>query len=195
MTAPRPPRHRRTGRRLRELECEAHHEAGHAVVALALGIDVDLVTVECTVRDGEEEGPHMRHTATSDMLWLDRALVARVRSVPPERYALLISNLTIAWAGVVAERVLCRRAPQPFWTKRPKAGSDADLALDMARALGVRGRRRVRDFVDSFEPAARRIVVDRWREVEAVAARLLEIGTLSGPQLRAVLERVRGRGR
>ena len=189
------PRERRTGKRLRELDLEAHHESGHAVVALALGIDVDRVTVECTVRDGEEEGPHMRHRATSDMLWLDRALVARVRSVPPERYALLISNLTIAWAGVVAERVLCRRAPQPFWSNRPEAGSDADLALDVARALGVRDRRRARAFVNTFEPAARRIVVDRWSEIEAAASALLKHGTLSGPQLRAVLQRVRGRGR
>jgi hypothetical protein len=103
--------------------------------------------------------------------------------------------LVIAWAGVVAERVLCRRAPQPFWSKRPKAGSDADLALDMARALGVRGGRRARAFVNTFEPAARRIVVYRWPEIEAVAAGLLKRGTLSGPQLRAVLERARGRGR
>ena len=191
----RGPIHRKTGRLLRELDCEAHHEAAHAVVALALGIDVDRVTVECTVRDGEEEGAHAHHTPTRDMLWLDSALVARVRSVPPERYALVINNLVVAWAGVVAERVLCRRAPQPFWTKRPEAGSDADLALDMARALGVRGRRRARAFVDSFEPAARRIVVDRWSEIEAAASALLKHGTLSGPQLRAVLERARGRGR
>ena len=194
MTAPRPPRHRRTGRVMRELDLEAVHEASHCVVALSLGIPVALASVERIVRDGEEEGARTDLFPTRAMIWVDRALASRVRPVPPERYALLINNVILSWAGVVGERIVCRGAP-PFWTRRPAEGSDAAIALDIARALGVRGRRRARAFVDSFEPAARRIVVDRWSEIEAAASALLKHGTLSGPQLRAVLERVRGRGR
>jgi hypothetical protein len=176
---------------LRELDCEAYHEAGHTVVALHVGLPVEIVTVEISVVDGEEEGAHTRHVATRGLRRLEDAIEAKAVKVQPEQYALVLNNLLVCWGGVVAERLLCRRAPGPFWTRRPDEGSDAAYALAMARMVGVPGGRQARAFVDRFEVEARRILTQRWHEVEAVAKALLKHGTVRGPELPTIIAHAR----
>jgi ATP-dependent Zn protease len=141
----------------------AYHEAGHAVVALALGRPVHRVTVlpnrdrlgQCEFRKGQ-------FRPTDD--WLE-------------------TEILISLAGMAAEA----RFTDEY--DRAAAGRDLAYARQLAR------QRATERTLDRFErrmlSKVEYILSDdgRWRAVEAIAAELLKLGTISGRAARHLFDR------
>ena len=182
-----PLRHRRTGRYVTEEDAIAHHESAHAVVAEVLGVRVAYVTIEDDGDDDQDDGdaafPETVFTATSN--WLapfvngDRAW----RKVGVARRAFVEAHLLSTLAGIVAERVLLKRAPYRFWRID---NDDAWQAVAFAALLGAQ-RRKLRAFAYSYAAPTRRLVEQQWPAIEAVAQALLWRGELTGQEVRTLI--------
>jgi ATP-dependent Zn protease len=144
-------------------EATAYHEAGHAVMALALGRTVSFVTIRPDRRHlgiCEFGKPVLRPTED----WLEREML-------------------IALAGLAAEAM---RTGEYAWEE---AGKDRDYALDLAekRAGNARQAERLERRVLSkaehllAKPA-------HWRAVERLAGELLRQGEVSGRAARHIFE-------
>ncbi|HEY2786830.1 MAG TPA: hypothetical protein VGJ05_17850 [Fimbriiglobus sp.] len=141
----------------------AYHEAGHAVVALALGRPVHRVTVlpnrdrlgQCEFRKGQFK-------PTDD--WLE-------------------TEILIALAGLAAEA-------------RFTDAYDRDAAhRDLRHARQIALQRATERSLDRFErrmlAKVEHLLADEghWRAVEAIAAELLKLGTISGRAARHLFDR------
>jgi ATP-dependent Zn protease len=140
----------------------AFHEAGHAVVAYRLGVEVEYVTI---VPDHFARA----HVALGDLFWAhgrgsDRANLERA--------------IKIDLAGPLAEvRALGRR----------RGGrTDYERASGLARYLaGAAGER---EFLRHMERRIRALIECYWSEIERVAAALLERDELRGAEVKDVIE-------
>jgi hypothetical protein len=140
----------------------AHHEAAHAVVALALDLPVSQVTLE--VREWGLLGS-TGHALPDDY--------------SPEAYPAMARSIIVAsLAGITAEERLVGAVDVPG------ARGDLESAFESADALPVvSGRLR------ECQTEARRLVAERWAAIEAVARALLRSskGWLDADELRDVL--------
>jgi ATP-dependent Zn protease len=144
-------------------ETTAYHEAGHAVVALALGRPVQRVSVlpdrvhlgQCEFRKGE-------FRPTED--WLEREML-------------------IALAGIAAE---ARHTDNYAWEG---AGRDLQYVrlLAVQRAGESRAERLERRLLSKVEHLLAQ--EGHWRAVELIAAELLRRGAISGRAARHLFER------
>jgi ATP-dependent Zn protease len=146
----------------------AYHEAGHAVVAYRLGVEVEHVTI---VPDHFSRG----HFAFGDLfcargLGSDRANLERA--------------IKICLAGPLAQRRFRRRS-----YCRRNGRQDYDCATGLARYLvGSAGER---EFVRYQERCTKVLVDHYWSEIERVAQALLERDQLSGVEVKDIIEEPR----
>jgi hypothetical protein len=175
----KPPLRDLNGRPVPRKYCEAIHEAGHTIVALALRIHVQHVSLVDDERDGAGGSCVVTMPAWLSPYLLPSKLTHKRRPAAeqhgPQRRALLGRFLAQGRAGYVAERMLVGIAPHPFWHREEASDTDSDAAQSrvMARLLGVRGVS-IRPFVESFDPRARAILEQRWHEVVSLAHELDE---------------------
>jgi hypothetical protein len=145
----------------------ARHEAGHCVVALALGWRPSSVDVEDTRDAGGTTRYHTRRA------WCAYSRAQRMR------------RLAVAFGGVEAERRVCRASVHEL-LGRAGAGDLAVVAdlLDGSYGPWPDAPEPVRRMRDSEEEEARCIaralVREHWRAVEAVARALERRGRLAG---------------
>jgi len=149
-------------------ETTAYHEAGHAVVAHALGLRVETVSV---LEDEESLG---------------RASIPLPEGFQPDDQGegsvdLMERQLTATLAGAAAQRMF--------------TGEDADLggndergALSLLMSLGETSEE-MSAVADAADGRAEAILREEWVAVEALAERLLEAGELTGYQAIASIER------
>jgi ATP-dependent Zn protease len=143
----------------------AYHEAGHAVVAYHLGVEVRYVTI---VPDHFSAG----HFVYGDLfsargLGSDRANVERA--------------IKICLAGPLAQARLRRRLD-----RRRGGRQDYDCASGLARYLaGAAGER---EFLRYQERRTHALIEHYWNEIELVAQALIERDQLSGPEVKDIIE-------
>jgi hypothetical protein len=135
----------------------ATHEAGHAVVALALGIDVKLATI-------------LRAPGS----------VGRVELIEPD-------------AGSLEDRAMVRLAGERAMVAfglYPDAGCLKDLSEARTYALTLTGgdESRTEDILGSLRVTVDDLIFEHGLEIGDVSVALLERSTLTGAELRAVLE-------
>ena len=151
------------------VEVTAYHEAGHAVLALALGRPVDWVSVRpdreflgtCAFRK-----PVFRPSED----WLEREAV-------------------IALGGIAAE---ARFTGDYCWGA---AAKDYDYVFDLAKSRAGNDRQADR-LVKRFLAKAENLLFQEahWRAVERIAAELLRLGEISGRAARHLFEESRRKG-
>lgn len=158
-------------------ESTAFHEAGHTVVGHLLGWDMDVITIiatenfrGCTLR--------RRRQAIPGIVDYDFKNGERLDDGP------LADRLTLLYAGIVAQRLLC--------TQRGVSSKPVRLGRDIREARNtVRNLSKVEqiELLDSAEKHAMKLLVDpqNWQILERIAAELLEFGTLYRPSLLKLL--------
>jgi hypothetical protein len=147
-------------------ETTAYHEAGHAVMALALGRPVACVSVR----------PDHRYLGTCEF----SKAVFRPSEDWLEREAL------IALAGAAAE---ARHAGDYAWGA---AAKDLAYVEDLARQRAG-GERQAQRLLRRLLAKAEHLLAreENWRAVERVAAELLRVGEISGRAARHLFEESR----
>jgi hypothetical protein len=145
------------------LEITAYHEAGHAVLALALGRPVQRVSVQADSR-------YLGHCAFGKGVfrpsedWLEREILIALGGIAAE--ARLTGNY--AWDGAAGDQRYVH-----------------ELAVQRA------GDRRAERLKRRILAKAEHLLADEghWRAVELIAAELLSRGTISGRAARHLFER------
>jgi ATP-dependent Zn protease len=142
----------------------AYHEAGHTVVAHALGIGIERVSI---VEDEESVGISVSPLREGFDYYLD---------ADADEY--LGKHLVVCQAGAVAEEILTGELPE-------LEGNDREGAVEILF--------RIADHEDSeakgqeSEDMARDILRDNWPKVRNLAEALLEHRELSGKEVEALL--------
>lgn len=144
-------------------EATAFHEAGHAVVALALGRAVHQVSIRPN-RDRQGQCAFRKGSVRPSDDWLEREIL-------------------IALGGIAAE---ARHTGTYAWEA---AGRD----WQYLRTLAVHraGERRADRLVSRLLAKAEHLLADErhWRAVESIAAELLQRGVVSGRAVRHLFDR------
>ena len=137
-----------------ELVATAYHEAGHAVVALALGRPVHRVSVRAVMdRLGQCEFKKGRHQPTDD--WVE-------------------DEILISLAGLAAEA----RATGVY----ERGGAARDLRFARTLMLQRASERSLDRYERRMLAKVENLLADDgvWRAVELIAAELLKLGVISG---------------
>jgi Peptidase family M41 len=153
------------------MRATAYHEAGHAVISLIERHHFQRVSIIPNKKDGT-----LGHcTSNPSPKWLTPEVANTLR----ER-KWIESEIMILLAGSAAERHMMGRH------SRKGSGGDREDAIDLAQKL-YDGRVLER-FLDFMVELTRDAVANpvTWLKIEAVAHALLDRGTLSGKEVRAV---------
>lgn len=143
-------------------EAVAYHEAGHAVIALAMRISVEHATIR---KMGESLGHVMPHLSLDDLF--DEVLPYSGRK-----------EIIFDLAGPVAECMLLRCKEDELFNF-PEV-SEAYEKCRTGVADGVECNKLFAHYIRQ----ANRILLRRWREVELIARSLISRNQLSGQQIR-----------
>jgi hypothetical protein len=156
----------------------AYHEAGHVVVAIVLGHEVEQVVVDPGNPTGAKEGEDPNHFVT----WTDGVLSEDITRPLAENRAIF------AFAGDAAEMCLIGGRPAGEFFQH---GPDYGCAFSGAARIFPENRER-HAFLDEMEDRARAFVRDpvRWRQIRAVAEALLERHKLTGAEAAALMAHV-----
>lgn len=142
---------------------KAYHEAGHAVVAYRLGIEVKFVTILPT----HHSGGHVTHGdlfcggAGSDDAALERAI----------KFCL---------AGSMAEAL--------FYSRYRRRWTSVDYVCALGLASYLTGWR-ARDLIRHQERETKKLLNLYWKDVQQVAQALLEYGELNGIAVKGIMDR------
>ena len=164
-----------------ERECTAYHEAGHAVVAWVLGIDLSAVTIVAG-----EDFLGRAYTKRPDR----EAFETDLYKHSPE-YALVRADAIGDVAGKVAEEL--HEGTSHKWSEVPYAGDYAHF-IELALRLGWGAHNTTGSEIDmtqafaDAEAEARDLLQTRWVAVQGVAAVLLRDGGVPGTDAVAIME-------
>jgi len=158
-------------------EAIAYHEAGHAVVAYALGCPFVLVTIV----------PDLSLLMEGGLKWDGLAQSEVLRIGPSE--SSVDRAITMSFAGAAAEARFTGQEFDQVWLDTGCAGDREGvnrIIMAITRMHHVPlGQVTMR--VLSQAPDAERLIAERWVEVEAVAGALLERQTLSHAEVESVI--------
>ena len=183
----------------------AHHEAGHAVVASALGRGDQVHRVSILARGGGLGITALQRDTSDSILFTASQLYSRLVT---EVAGLAAESLAFGEISTGAERDLehateIARDMVARYGMSPTLGRPRLIASDADRFLGSEGAlaqvsletvqeldREVRRLMDRAEADAARILKANRRIVDAMAKRLETEESLEGPALEAILKKV-----
>jgi hypothetical protein len=197
---PRSVKHRQTGRPVSPQRVTSFHEAGHSVVAEALGFRIGKASLEY---DGDEG---FTVHAGKQLDWLTNWVGVHVAAVDVPRSLVTLrpprlserqreqvrGYITICCAGNVAESIVLGGRASQHWDA--KHCDDRLNAEGAARMLGLSPKRAIK----AHRETARRILIERWDAVKAVASALRRTERcvawtwreVKGPELRRIIRAV-----
>ena len=146
----------------------AHHEAGHAVVAVLFSFNVEYATIR-------PNGITVGHVKCWPRGRLD------LDSGTPVMTRKMEQLVTVILAGDIAQRIYSPRSSRTWQTT-----SDRSAATDIALAK-CGSSESATAFISWRTIVARDIVKGRWPIICKVAAALLDRETLSGDELRQII--------
>jgi hypothetical protein len=186
----------------RERALLAYHEAGHAVVSLAKGIPVEIVTIKGKrayagmVRHPHEpralggvyslrlvkhgKGRRYRFDDIADFPGVD-AFGNPVQPNPPTRN--YHDHIVVSMAGGMAEAKYLKDGSR--WDDREGVSSDVRHIAADRRRLGRDARSH-----DEYAAECKALITKHWPMIEAVANRLLKEEIIGGSEVYLICERV-----
>ncbi len=154
--------------RTRRSELAAYHEAGHAVVGLYLGMQIDGVLMR---------GRH----GFPVTYWTERR--------PSKgRTEYTASTVIFGWAGYCAERAALRRWGKSWPKGEPRFWKTTDYARSRSymQECGIQAARR-RPRIARLEKSTRALVENLWPAIEALAKALLKRRAMRFKGIRTVV--------
>jgi hypothetical protein len=168
-----------------ERDIVAHHECGHAAVALALGKPAH--SLELT----EGGGGQFREYPVASWEPRDReglekfrdAVLASYKPTEPDR-AEVLTLVMISFGGILAQRRLCGTSALWFehWDEH-----DRRQRHDLAKVV-TESDSEARAFLNSAQTETAMIIDSRWQQVTALAGELALRGKLDAAQIKAIIE-------
>jgi ATP-dependent Zn protease len=152
----------------------AYHEAGHAVVAFVLGMEVELVSIET---QGFPPG------------WLLRGgVLASFNHEGTENRDEAERAATAGLAGEQAERLWCRQKPWRLAksTQHVRFSGDHAYVEEMLRPF-IKDSADERRIIKRLKEAARALLADHWSCVEVLATKLAEHKVLNGGEIKRLV--------
>jgi ATP-dependent Zn protease len=152
----------------------AYHEAGHAVVAFVLGMDVELVSIET---QGFPPG------------WLLRGgVLASFNLRGMENRDEAERAATAGLAGEQAERLWCSQKPWRLAksTQHVRFSGDHTYVAEMLRPF-IRYSADERRIIKRLKEVARTLLANHWSSVEVLAAKLAEQKVLTGWEIKLLV--------
>lgn len=169
-----------------QIERVATHEAGHAVAALAVGLDLVLATIDPAVAPEDMAGlvRLADRSSSSPLHELSAFALHNIVSTAPILDSEIIRAATYCYARTVVT-VAATSAERLFYPEHEpmEAGGDDDAAIDVANRMSNRPVH----FLWCARRDAKRIVKSNRHQIEILAEALLEYQTLSGAEIEAVL--------
>ena len=160
-------------RRPEELVMVAYHEAGHIVVAHALGKQIQKVSIK-PMQEGHDKGYSQHAWPTFGGIEDIQAFMLDLGHIN--------ENLAVLFAGREAEIL---KYEQDGWsTKRIPLGGDIRIARAEVTHLPEAQRQAA---LENANARARTILIERWQAVEKLVAKLMKHETLSGNDVEAIL--------
>jgi ATP-dependent Zn protease len=158
-----------------ERRCVAVHEAGHAVLAVLLGVPITSVTIRPNAASGS-----LGDTKHS-LAWLQTILQASEEGDSGEELVVAVRGIIVGLAGRLAEEcIIGQSGPEAQYSH------DEDGITELVSR--VCGDHEEGDaFCKWLTVRARNMVVARRTDIERVADRLLDQETMSGEALDAVI--------
>lgn len=138
----------------------AYHEAGHAVVAHVLGLDIEKVTI---IGDEESAGQCIAPLPENFMPYDD------------EDYELMEKHLMTNMGGAAADEL--RKGERPSLI-----GNDRDGAFDLVSRLAGGNEDEQLEISEQAHQKAKRILGSKWGAVESLAETLIRCEELNGDQ-------------
>jgi ATP-dependent Zn protease len=169
----------------------ALHEAGHALVALSAGVQVDDVLLNDAVLV-PGRGPGNGVTLYKPPEWFQDGFLHEDQSWPPlatldeEQRVYIFKRIAVAVAGELVERRLQEKSRGYAMPPEEHARDDVGQASAWARYLAEGDVRRAQSIMDQATQRANAVLEEHWALVERVAQALLARGHLTGPELLAL---------
>ncbi len=160
-------------RRPEKLLLTAYHEAGHTVVAHALGKRIERVSIK-PMQEGHDEG-YSQHD------WPRIGGVEDIRTFTLD-LPHIHENLAERFAGREAEILKCEK--DGWSTRRIPLGDDIRIARGLATNFPEEERQAA---LENAHARARNILIERWQAVEKLVTELLKHKTISGDYAEAVI--------
>lgn len=157
-----------TKRAERQLLTVAYHEAGHAVMAVALGINLSKVTI---IPENDSAG-HCKH---------EKITVGDYADNSPRACKRIEISAMISLAGTLAQRIHNPRSVRHY-----RAMSDYKQACNAAMTLNGSARQETA-WLKWIEIKTEDVLRLRWRAVEALSQELMQRKALNGNEARAVV--------
>jgi ATP-dependent Zn protease len=157
-------------------EATAYHEAGHAVAQYYLRLPIRKVTIV-----SDKEKGTLGHCESKGPLYLKGIDL----DISPAKQDRIFRKIQALLAGNVAQQRFNKRSVRKW-----HASSDYRKAVDLA--IRVTDTDGVRLLLGWLRHGTECLVQTRWREIEAIAAALLERKTLTGDEIREIINSLYG---
>jgi len=160
----------------------AHHEAGHAVVGLALKMPIAFVTVKPKARYAGYVSQAPTHHSLGEVYARGSYSKPIADASKQDAFGNPVSERDYDWhadivmtiAGGMAEAELLKEDVR-IWRKLEGTSTDRRLVAFARGKLGDKARS-----IEEYEAECEKLIKQHWPLIEAVAAKLLKEETLSG---------------
>lgn len=170
----------------------AIHEAGHAAAIIALTCDpyqVEVITIEpqkaYNPEEWEEATTRLQRGINGFTRQKPTYKVPYKRAAPKYALDLLTNVLVIAYAGAIAE-VICGIYTKPNWAILGRNAADLCNADREIKEAGA--EKFYNEIVRYARSITRYLLTPRRRFIEALAAALMERGTLTGEDIEPIFD-------
>jgi ATP-dependent Zn protease len=160
-----------------ELEKTAYHEAGHAVLAVLLGVGLKAAGVSIVPHEPDREGmnkvPSLGHCA-----------------VDMNDSVKMFQFVSICLAGHVAQNLF--RPRSSHWLELGGRGSDFYRAVTVLEASrkskSIEDGRWTDSYIRIVQKETKKLLRKQWHAVQTLASALLERKTLTGQEAEAIVK-------
>jgi hypothetical protein len=167
----------------------AHHEAGHAVVGLALKMPIAFVTIKPRAYSGGHVSQAPVHHSVG-AVYARGSYLKPIADSKQDAFGNPVPDHNVDWHADIVMSIAGGMAKAEFmkdgrsWSEQGSAGDKRCIAF-ARRKLGDKARS-----IEEYEAQCEKLIKQHWPMIETVAAKLVTEETLSGSDVYSICWRV-----